>query len=43
MVDVNGAVNILSKVVGDSDCMSQIAGSGRMLRPIRCSSPFRVA
>lgn len=41
--DVNGAVNILRKVVGDSDCISQIIGSGRLLRPIRYSSPFRVA
>ena len=41
--DVNGAVNILRKVVGDSDCISQITGSGRLLRPIRHSSPFRVA
>ena len=41
--DVNGAVNILRKVVGYSDCISQITGSGRLLRPIRYSSPFRVA
>ena len=41
--DVNGAVNILRTVVGDSDCISQITGSGRLLRPIRYSSPFRVA
>lgn len=41
--DVNGAVNILRKVVGDSDCISQITGSGRLLRPIRYSNPFRVA
>lgn len=41
--DVNGAVNILRKVVGESDCISQITGSGRLLRPIRYSSPFRVA
>lgn len=41
--DVNGAVNILRKVVGDSDCISQITGSGRLLRPIRYSSPFSVA
>lgn len=40
--DVNGAVNILRKVVGDSDCISQITGSGRLLRPIRYSSPFRI-
>lgn len=41
--DVNGAVNILRKVVGESDCISQITGSGRLLRPIRYRSPFRVA
>ena len=41
--DVNGAVNILRKVVGDSDCINQITGSGRLLRPIRYSSPFMVA
>lgn len=40
--DVNGAVNILRKVVGESDCISQITGSGRLLRPIRYSSPFRI-
>lgn len=41
--DVNGAVNILRKVVGESDCINQIIGSGRLLRPIRYSSPFGVA
>lgn len=41
--DVNGAVNILRKVVGESDCINQIIGSGRLLRPIRYSSPFRTA
>lgn len=41
--DVNGAVNILRKVVGEPDCINQIIGSGRLLRPIRYSSPFRVA
>ncbi len=41
--DVNGAVNILRKVVGESDCINQIIGSGRLLRPIRYSNPFRVA
>ena len=41
--DVNGAVNILRKVVGDSDFIGQITGSGRLLRPIRYSSPFGVA
>ena len=38
-----GQKNILSKVVGDSDCISQITGSGRLLRPIRYSSSFGVA
>ena len=41
--DINGAVNILRKVVGDSDCINQITGNGRLLRPIRYSSPFEVA
>lgn len=40
--DVNGAVNIFRKVVGESDCINQIIGSGRLLRPIRYSSPFRI-
>lgn len=41
--DVNGAVNILRKVVGESDYINQIIGSGQLLCPIRCSSPFRIA
>lgn len=41
--DVNGAINIMRKVAGDSDCINQIIGSGRLLRPIRYSSPFRIA
>lgn len=41
--DVNGAVNILRKVVGESDCINQIIGSGRLLRPIRYSNPFGIA
>lgn len=41
--DVNGAVNILRKVVGESDYINQIISSGRLLRPIRYSNPFRVA
>lgn len=41
--DVNGALNILRKVVGDSDCINRIIGNGRLLRPIRYSSPFKVA
>ena len=38
--DVNGAVNILRKVVGDSEITSRIIGSGLLLSPVRCSSPF---
>lgn len=38
--DVNGAVNILRKVVGDSEITSRIIGSGILLSPIRYSSPF---
>ena len=40
--DVNGAVNILRKVVGESDCINQIIDSGRLLRPIRYNNPFRI-
>ena len=38
--DVNGAVNILRKVVGDSEMASRIIDSGILLSPIRYSSPF---
>lgn len=38
--DVNGAVNILRKVVGDSEMTSRIIDSGLLLSPIRCSNPF---
>lgn len=38
--DVNGAVNILRKVVGDSEITSRIIGSGLLLSPVRYSSPF---
>ena len=38
--DVNGAVNILRKVVGDSEIASRITGSGLLLSPIRYSNPF---
>lgn len=38
--DVNGAVNILRKVVGDSAIASRIIGSGLLLSPVRCSNPF---
>lgn len=41
--DVNGAINILRKVVGDSDCINRIIGSGHSLCPIRCSNPFKIA
>ncbi len=33
--DVNGALNILRKVVGDSDCVNQIIDSGWLFQPIR--------
>lgn len=38
--DINGAVNILRKVVGDSEIVSRIIDSGFLLSPIRYSSPF---
>lgn len=41
--DANGALNILRKIVGDSEVITRIVGSGRLLRPIRCSNPFRIA
>lgn len=40
--DVNGSTNILRKVVGDSDCINQIIGSGQLLCPIRYNNPFRI-
>lgn len=40
--DVNGSTNILRKVVGDSDCINQIVGSGQLLCPIRYNNPFRI-
>lgn len=40
--DINGAVNILRKVVGDSGCINRIIGNGRLLRPIRYSNSFIV-
>lgn len=33
--DVNGALNIMRKVVGDSEIVSKIADSGRLFRPVR--------
>ncbi|MBQ3944143.1 MAG: transposase [Alphaproteobacteria bacterium] len=33
--DVNGAINIMRKVVGDSEYVTRIIGSGRLFRPIR--------
>lgn len=36
--DMNGAINIMRKVVGDSDVVQRIVNSGRSLRPIRLSS-----
>lgn len=38
--DVNGAVNILRKVVGDSEIASRIIGSGLLLSPVRCINPY---
>jgi IS605 OrfB family transposase len=38
--DVNGALNILRKVVGDSEIVSRIIDSGLLLSPIRCNNPF---
>lgn len=40
--DQNGALNILRKVVGDSEFI-QIVGNGCSLHPIRYRSPFRIA
>ena len=33
--DVNGALNIRRKVVGDSECVTRIIDSGRLFRPVR--------
>ena len=33
--DVNGALNIMRKVVGDSECFTRIIDSGRLFRPVR--------
>lgn len=38
--DVNGSMNILRKVVGDSDYINQIIGNGQLLCPIRYNNPF---
>lgn len=38
--DVNGAVNILRKVVGDSETTSRIIGRGLLLSPVRYSNPY---
>lgn len=38
--DVNGALNILRKVVGDSDCIRRIIDSGRLFRPIKQRNLF---
>ena len=38
--DVNGAINILRKVVGDSEIASRIIGSGLLLSPVRYSNPY---
>jgi len=33
--DVNGALNIMRKAVGDSECVTRIIDSGRLFRPVR--------
>jgi IS605 OrfB family transposase len=38
--DVNGAVNILRKVVGDSEITSRIIDRGLLLSPVRYSNPY---
>lgn len=35
--DVNGALNILRKVIGDSDVTHRIIDSGRLFRPLKCN------
>lgn len=39
--DVNGAVNILRKVVGDSEITSRIIGSGLLLSPVRTNNLYK--
>ena len=41
--DVNGAVNILRKVVGDSPVIKEIIDMGNLLRPVRYRSPFAIS
>lgn len=36
-VDVNGALNIMRKVVGDSEIISKITNSGCLFQPLRVS------
>lgn len=40
--DVNGSMNILRKVVDNSDCMNRIIDSGQLLCPIRYNNPFGI-
>ena len=41
--DVNGAVNILRKVVGDSPMVKEIIDMGNLLRPVRYRNPFAIS
>ena len=38
--DVNGALNIMRKVVGDSEIVSRIINSGRLFRPLKFSNLY---
>lgn len=35
--DLNGALNIMRKVIGDSDAVHRIIDSGRLFRPLKCN------
>lgn len=35
--DVNGSLNILRKVIGDSDVIYRIIDSGLLFRPLKCN------
>ena len=38
--DVNGALNIMRKVVGDSEIVSRIINSGRLFRPLKFNNLY---
>lgn len=40
--DVNGAINILRKVVGDSQRVAEIIGSGRLFRPLKIRNLYEM-